>query len=119
MSAGKRRAEADSQRLAAIVESSEDAIIGNSSKGIITSWNKGAEHIFGYTASEVIGRPVSILAAPDRPDEMPENLAKILQGRRVEPTRRGGAERMGGSLMLLCRFHLSAMRWVESSVRRK
>lgn len=79
------KTEAANQRLAAIIESSEDAIIGKDRNGVITSWNKGAERIFGYTASDVIGRPVSILAAPDRLNEMPEILARILQGHRVEP----------------------------------
>lgn len=80
----RREIETVSQHLAAIVESSEDAIIAKDSKGIITSWNKGAERIFGYTADEVIGRPVSILASSDRRDEMPEILSKILQGKRVD-----------------------------------
>jgi PAS domain S-box-containing protein len=70
--------------LAAIVESSTDAIISKNLNGIITSWNTGAERIFGYTAAEVIGQPVSILAAPDRLDEMPDILSKIKQGLRVE-----------------------------------
>ena len=70
--------------LAAIVESSEDAIVGKNLNGIITSWNQGAERIFGYTAAEAIGQPVSILAAPDRLDEMPEILSKIRRGERAE-----------------------------------
>ena len=65
----KKTAEADA-KLAAIVESSDDAIIGKTLDGIITSWNHGAEKIYGYTASEIIGQPVSILAPPERYDEM-------------------------------------------------
>jgi PAS domain S-box-containing protein len=71
-------------RLAAIIESSNDAIIGKDLSGTITSWNNGAERIFGYSAAEVLGKPVSILAAPDCGDEMPGILAKIRAGQRVE-----------------------------------
>ena len=70
--------------LAAIIESSDDAIVSKDFNGIITSWNKGAERIFGYSAAEVIGKPVSILTAPDRLDEMPAILRQIQQGNRVE-----------------------------------
>lgn len=83
--------ETASQYLAAIVESSDDAIVSKDLNGIVTSWNKGAEHIFGYTASEMIGKPISILAAPGRADEMPEILNKIRRGQCVdhyETTRR-------------------------------
>ncbi len=76
--------ESASQRLAAIVENSHDAIISKDLNGNITSWNSGAERIFGYTAAEVVGKPVSILTAPDRLDEMPGILSKIRQGRCVE-----------------------------------
>jgi PAS domain S-box-containing protein len=80
----RKQLEAASLHLAAIVESSEDAIISKDLNGIITSWNSGAERIFGYTAAEIIGQPVSTLTAPDRLDEMPEILSKIKQGLRVE-----------------------------------
>jgi PAS domain S-box-containing protein len=80
----RKQLDAAGLHLAAIVESSGDAIISKDLNGIITSWNTGAERIFGYTAAEVIGQPVSILAAPDRLDEMPEILSKIKQGLRVE-----------------------------------
>jgi PAS domain S-box-containing protein len=80
----RKRLETAGIHLAAIVESSEDAIISKNLSGIITSWNNGAERIFGYTAAEIVGQPVSILAAPDRLDEMPEILSKIKQGLRVE-----------------------------------
>jgi two-component system CheB/CheR fusion protein len=70
--------------LAAIVESSDDAIISNTRDGIITSWNPAAQRLLGYCPEEVIGRPISILAAPDREDEMAANLARIRRGERVE-----------------------------------
>ena len=70
--------------LASIVESSDDAIISKDLNGIITSWNAAAERIFGYVAAEVTGKPISILAPPDRLDEMPAILEQIRQGRRVD-----------------------------------
>jgi len=81
----KSRELRDSQnRLALIVDSSQDAIIGKNLDGIVTHWNKGAEHIYGYTAQEMIGRPISILAPKDRADEIPSILRKIREGDRVE-----------------------------------
>ena len=70
--------------LAAIVESSDDAIISNTLDGIITSWNPAAQRLFGYCPEEVIGRSISILAAPDREDEMPANQERIRRGEKVE-----------------------------------
>ncbi len=80
----RKQLEAASQRLAAIVESSDDAIVSKNLSGIITSWNQGAERIFGYTADEAVGKPISILTAPDRRDEMPAILSKIQLGQRIE-----------------------------------
>jgi PAS domain S-box-containing protein len=79
----EKTAVADS-KLAAIVESSDDVIIGKSLEGIITSWNRGAEKIYGYTAAEVTGRHISILAPPERHQEMEEILEKIRRGERVD-----------------------------------
>ena len=64
-------------RLAAIVESSEDAIVGKDLRGIVTSWNTGAERIFGYTAAEMIGQPFARVIPAEREDEEREILAKI------------------------------------------
>jgi len=69
--------------LAAIVESSDDGIIGKALDGTITSWNSGAEAIYGYRADEVKGRPISILMPPDRADEMPQILERIRRGERI------------------------------------
>lgn len=73
-----------SSRLAAIVESSDDAIIGKDLNGIITSWNKGAEKIYGYAAEEVIGRHVSILVPSGHAGEIQSILEKVRRGERVE-----------------------------------
>jgi len=71
-------------KLALIMESSQDAIIGKNLDGVITQWNKGAEQIYGYTAAEMIGRNVSVLCPPEQPDEIPGILEKIRHGQRVE-----------------------------------
>jgi PAS domain S-box-containing protein len=72
------------ERLAAIIESSEDAIIGKDLNGIISSWNRGAERIFGYTADEAIGKPVTMLAAPGFVDQVPRIIDRIKRGERVD-----------------------------------
>lgn len=70
--------------LAAIVESSDDPIISKSLDGIITTWNRAAERVFGYTAAEAVGRPVTILIPDERLDEEPTILARIHSGERVD-----------------------------------
>lgn len=71
-------------RLALIIDSSEDAIISKNLDGTITSWNKGAERIYGYTLEEVVGKHISLLAPSDRPDEITEILKKTAQGESIE-----------------------------------
>ncbi len=71
-------------RLAAIVESSEDAIISKDTNGVIQSWNKSAERLFGYTASEAIGKPVLMLIPRDRQHEEDLILGRVRKGERVE-----------------------------------
>ena len=71
-------------KLALIIDSSEDAILSKDLSGIITSWNRGAEHIYGYRAEEVIGRHISLLTPSDRPDEISEILEKITRGETIE-----------------------------------
>ncbi len=79
----RKKAEAESSLLAAIVENSDDAIIGKSLDGIILSWNAGAAKIYGYSASEVIGRSISILVPPDQKDDLGVILDKIKRGEQV------------------------------------
>ena len=71
------------ERLVSIVESSQDAIVAKDLNGIITSWNHGAEQLFGYTPEEVIGRPVTILIPFDHLNEEPEILGRIRRGEKV------------------------------------
>jgi PAS domain S-box-containing protein len=79
-----RRAEEIASYLAAIVESSDDAIIGKTLDGIITSWNPGAIQLFGYTPEEIIGQPIARLVPPDRPDDATRILERIRRGERVD-----------------------------------
>lgn len=85
LAAEHKRLEAASRYLAAIVENSDDAILSKDLDGMITSWNEGARRIFGYTAAEVLGKPVSMLAPPERMEEMRRILDRIHEGGRVEP----------------------------------
>jgi len=72
------------QRLASIVQSSDDAIVSKNLDGIITSWNEGAERVFGYTAEEAIGQPITIVIPQDRQDEERTILTRIRRGERID-----------------------------------
>jgi PAS domain S-box-containing protein len=87
LSAREKAARRNEERLAsmaAVVESSDDAIITKDLNGTITSWNAGAQRIFGYTATEVIGKPITILIPPDREDEEPNILSRLRRGERID-----------------------------------
>ena len=86
------------QLLAAIVESSDDAIVSKDLDGVVATWNKGAERLFGYSAAEMIGRPIAILIPADRQDEEPQILARVRRGERVE-TYETVRQRKDGSLV--------------------
>jgi PAS domain S-box-containing protein len=80
----RKQGEETRSRLAAIVESSDDAIVGKTLEGTIVNWNAGAEKIYGYSAAQVVGRSVSILSPADRPDEVQRILDRIRRGERVD-----------------------------------
>jgi PAS domain S-box-containing protein len=71
-------------RLAAIVESSDDAIISHTLDGVIVSWNRGAERLYGYTAAETVGRPLAMLAPPDHVNEVPHLMGQLRRGEQIE-----------------------------------
>src|SRR5262249_49994329 len=80
----RKQAEIASKRLAAIVESSDDAIVGKDLNGVVTSWNSGAERLFGYTAEEMIGTEIVRLVPPERPDEEPAILTRLRRGETID-----------------------------------
>jgi PAS domain S-box-containing protein len=79
----RKLAEQELRLHAAIVESSDDAIMSKSLDGVILSWNAGAERLYGYTAAEMKGQPISVLVPPDRPDEIPDILERIRRGEQI------------------------------------
>ena len=81
--AERRQAEAANSRLAAIVESSDDAIYSRTLDGTITTWNEGAERLYGYAAEEIVGRSVDMLLLPDHKNELAEQLEHVRQGTTV------------------------------------
>lgn len=81
----KKQAEEDRARLAAIVESSNDAIISRDMDGAIASWNKSAERMFGWTAAEIIGKPIQTLSPPDRRGNFMHVLEQVKRGEIAEP----------------------------------
>ena len=82
--AERKRNEEDAQHYAAIVESSDDAILSKDINGVITSWNSGAQRLFGYTSEEAVGKPVTMLIPVDRHDEEPKILERIRRGERID-----------------------------------
>lgn len=80
----RRRAEETQSRLAAIVASSDDAIVSKSLDGIIRTWNAGAERLFGYTAAEAVGQPITLLLPYDRLNEEQDILSRLRRGERVD-----------------------------------
>ncbi len=83
--AALRESESRLRWLASIVESSDDAIVSKTLDGIITSWNRGAERVFGYTAEDAIGQPITIVIPQDRQDEERMILTRIRRGERIDP----------------------------------
>jgi PAS domain S-box-containing protein len=80
----RKQAELPTASLAAIVDSSDDAIVSKSLDGVITSWNAGAERLFGYTAKEAVGQPVTMIIPLDRRSEETIILARLRQGERID-----------------------------------
>jgi PAS domain S-box-containing protein len=80
-----KRAEAALAHLASIVEFSDDAIVSKTLDGVVTSWNAGAERLYGYSAAEAIGRPISIIIPPDHPNELLRVLARLKRGEHIPP----------------------------------
>src|SRR6185312_8364081 len=73
-----------SERLAAIVESTDDAILSKDLNGIVTSWNPAAERIFGYTAEEIVGRSITTIIPPELHDDETRILGMIARGERID-----------------------------------
>ena len=83
-SKAQRASEMNQARLAAIVQSSDDAILSKTLDGIITSWNKGAERLYGYTEAEALGKHVSLLSPPELPNDIPMIMSKLGSGDQVQ-----------------------------------
>jgi two-component system CheB/CheR fusion protein len=101
----RSRAETDAdearRRMAAIVQSSEDAIASFTVDGIVTSWNRGAETLFRYSAAEIIGRPISVLVPPDRLEEFAINLSRLSREEHVPSYETERVDKDGGRVMIL------------------
>jgi PAS domain S-box-containing protein len=80
----RKRAELDQAKLAAIVESSDDAIVSKTVDGVVLSWNAGAERLFGYSPGEIVGQSITLIIPPERLDEERDILARLCRGERVD-----------------------------------
>jgi PAS domain S-box-containing protein len=80
----RKQGEQARSRLAAIVESSDDAILSKTLDGIVTSWNRGAQAIYGYSVEEIVGKPIFVLAPPDRYNEISDILEKVRRGEHID-----------------------------------
>jgi PAS domain S-box-containing protein len=96
--AALERAEEVRNLLVAIVESSDDAIIAKTLDGIVMSWNRGAQDLYGYSASEIVGKSIAMLVPPERPDELPEILARIGRGEVAHQLETVRVRKDGGSV---------------------
>jgi two-component system CheB/CheR fusion protein len=114
----RSRAETDAdearRRMAAIVASSEDAIASFTADGIVTSWNRGAETLFRYSAEEIIGRPISVLVPPDRLEEFAINLASLNREEHVPSYETERVDKDGARVMIL--LSLSPLRNEQGNV---
>src|SRR3954454_23277412 len=107
------------QSAAAVVESSNDAIICTDLIGTITSWNKAAKTIFGYRPEEIIVQPVFLLAAPGREDEMPIILDQIIRGERIQHYETVRCHKEGRQIAIRYRSPRSALSAAGSSAPRR
>ncbi len=87
-----------SARLAAIVDASDDAVVGTTLDGQITSWNRAADQIFGYPVGEAVGQPITLVIPPERQPEMADTLARIQRGERIDHQETVWRAKGGGSL---------------------
>ena len=101
----RSEAEKMQRRLAAIIESSEDAIASKDLNGIITSWNKSAERLFGYKAEEIIGQPVTTIIPPELHNDEPKILGRSGRASALSISKLCASTKMGGLLMYRSRFH--------------
>src|SRR5665647_2851986 len=80
----EKQAVEEAQLIAAVVEFSDDAIIGSTLGGIVTSWNPAAERLYGYSSEEIVGKPAETVTPKDRPEEMKDVLAKVKAGQHID-----------------------------------
>ena len=115
----RKHGEQAAASLAAIVDSSDDAIISKDLNGIITSWNEGAERLFGYSAEEAIGQSITMLIPPDRRDEEPEILSRLRRGERVDHFDTIRIRKDGSRFRFPSRFRRSETAAAASSAHRR